>query len=78
MHIGGKMAFLAYRRTPHEIALSHTETPRDLEGRGLGSKVVRTALEFAREHALKVVPLCPFVVWFIREHQEYADLVRPS
>jgi hypothetical protein len=22
-----------------------------------------------------VVPLCPFVAWYIQKHQEYADLV---
>jgi uncharacterized protein len=76
LRIGGQMAFLAYRRTPHEIFLTHAETPREMEGLGLGSKVVRAALEFAREHNLKVVPQCPFVAWYIRQHQEFADLVR--
>jgi predicted GNAT family acetyltransferase len=33
-------------------------------------------LEFAQEHGLKVVPLCPFVAWYIRQHKEYAGLVR--
>jgi uncharacterized protein len=76
LHIGGRMAFLAYRRTPHDITLTHAETPRELEGQGLGSKVVRAALEFAREHGLKGVPVCPFVAWYIGRHQEYADLIR--
>jgi uncharacterized protein len=76
LHIGGRIAFLTYRRTPHEIALTHAETPGELEGQGLGSMVVRAALEFAREHSLKVVPVCPFVAWYIGQHQEYADLVR--
>src|SRR5580692_12927907 len=78
LHVGGKIAFLDYRRTAHEIALTHAETPRELEGRGLGSRVVKAALEFARKHDLKVVPLCPFVAWYIRQHQEYEDLVRPG
>ena len=76
VHVGGQIAFLTYRRKPHEIALTHAETPREIEGQGLGSKVVRAALEFAREHDLKVVPLCPFVAWYIRKHPEYEDLVR--
>lgn len=75
LHIGAQIAFLTYRRTQREITLTHAETPREMEGRGVGSKVVRAALEFAREHGLKVVPACPFVAWYIRQHQEYADLV---
>jgi predicted GNAT family acetyltransferase len=76
MQIGGQMVFLDYRRTPHEITLTHTETPAELEGQGLGSKIVRAALEFAREQGLKVVPQCSFVAWYIRHHDEYRDLVR--
>ncbi len=76
LHVGEQMAVLSYQRTPHEIALTHAETPRELQGRGLASKVVRAALEFAREQGLKVVPRCPFVAWYIGQHQEYADLVR--
>ena len=76
LHIGGRMAFLAYRRTPHEIALTHAETPRELEGQRLGTKVVRAALEFARERNLKVVPVCPFVAWYFGQHRGYADLVQ--
>jgi len=78
LQAGGKMAFLTYRRAAREIALLHAETPEEMEGRGLGSKVARAALEFAREHGLKVVPQCPFVAWYIREHPEYADLVGDS
>jgi len=78
LHVGGQITFLVYRRTPHEITLTHAETPREMEGRGLGSKVVRAALDFAREQDLKVVPRCPFVAWYIQQHQEYADLVRPD
>lgn len=42
---------------------------------GIASAVVRAALEFSRAHALKVVPVCPFVAWYIREHPEYESLV---
>jgi predicted GNAT family acetyltransferase len=76
--VAGKTALLTYKRTPREIVFSHAEVPAELEGHGLGSKVVRTSLEFARQHGLKVVPLCPFVVWYIQQHQEYAELVSPE
>lgn len=74
-HVDGKTAFLDYRRRPGEITLTHAETPPELEGRGIGSAVVRAALEFAREQKLKVVPQCPFTAWYIQQHREYLDLV---
>jgi predicted GNAT family acetyltransferase len=78
LRTGGKIAFLSYRRGPHEIVFSHTSVPVEMERRGIGSKVVRAGLEFAREHGLSVIPQCHFVAWYIREHPEYADLVRPD
>lgn len=74
--VAGKIAFLDYRRTSAEIMLTHAETPAELEGRGIASEITRTALEFARAHGLTVVPLCPFVSWYVRQHPEFADLVK--
>ena len=76
--LAGRTAVLTYKRTAQEVVLYHTEVPTELEGHGIGSKVVRTGLEFARQHGLKVVPLCPFVVWYIQQHQEYVELVSPD
>jgi len=76
--VAGKTALLTYKRTGREIVFSHTEVPAELEGRGLGSKLVRVGLDFARQHGLRVVPVCPFVAWYIQQHQEYVDLVPQS
>lgn len=56
----------------------HTEIDPEYGGRGLGSIVVRAALEATRDDGLKVVPLCPFVAKYIERHPEFADLaVKP-
>ncbi len=75
-HFEGKTAFLEYRRTSHELTLIHTEVPAAMAGHGIGGKLARAALEFARKQNLKVIPHCPFVIDYIKRHQEYADLVR--
>ena len=49
--------------------------PIELEGKGLASLIVRTALDYARAQKLKVMPLCPFTAGFILKHPEYQDLV---
>lgn len=43
--------------------------------RGLGTEIVRGAVDDLRARGLKVVPVCPLVAAFIRRHPEYADLV---
>lgn len=75
---GGEMAFLAYRRMPGKLVLVHTEVPTEFAGHGIGSKLVRAGIEFARELGLMVVPLCPFATDYIRRHQEYVGLVHPD
>jgi len=47
----------------------------ELEGRGIGGRIVKTGLDYARAEGLKVVPQCSFVRGYIERHQEYADLV---
>ena len=65
----------AYRRRNGRLALIHTEVDEALEGRGLGSRLVATALDDARREGLEVVPLCPFVARFIDRNPEYQDLL---
>ena len=77
-YIGGKTAFLVYRRMPGKLVLVHTEVPTAFAGQGIGSKLVRTGIEYAREQGLTVVPLCAFATDYLRRHQEYADLVHPD
>ena len=56
-----------YREVQGGLALVHTEVePR---GQGLGTILVRDALEDMRERGLEVVPVCPFVVDYVRRSQ---------
>ncbi len=73
--VDGLRALLLYRLLPDRIVLSHTEVPAPLEGRGLAAKLTSVALDFARTHHLRVVPLCPYVVDFLRKYSKYQDLL---
>lgn len=73
--VDGKLAFLQYNESDGRMVLTHTEVPPELEGQGLGSKLVKAALEYARSEQLKVAPQCPFAAGYIRKHQEYASIV---
>jgi predicted GNAT family acetyltransferase len=76
--VGEPSAFLRFHETPGRITLVHTEVPESLEGRGLGSALVRAALEYARSAGLRVDPKCPFARTYLARHAEYADLVDPE
>jgi hypothetical protein len=73
--LDGKLAMIEYMITGKNITFTHTETPTELEGRGIASAMARVALEYARDQQLKVIPLCPFVAGYIRNHPEYQPLV---
>jgi predicted GNAT family acetyltransferase len=70
----GHVAFSNYRRDGGILTVLHTEVPAALNGRGIGSALVRGVLDLARAQGLKVRPLCPFVAAYIAKHPEYADL----
>ncbi len=57
------------------IAITHTFVDPALNGQGLGSRLVRFALDDIRALGRQVVPACPFVGVFVQRHPEYADLV---
>ena len=74
--VDGERAGLAgYRTAPGRITFTHTEIDDAFEGRGLGSTLVRAALDTARERGLAVRPECPFVRSYIARHPDYVDLV---
>jgi uncharacterized protein len=75
LDVDGEQAVAYYRRTPGVITFTHTEVPQALSGRGIGSKLVRGALEAARAQGLKVESRCPFVSAFLGKHPEYNDLI---
>ena len=73
--VDGHIAFANYRNLDGVIAITHTEVPRELRERGIGSRLVLAMLQQIRAQNLKVRPLCSFARFVIAQHPEYADLV---
>jgi predicted GNAT family acetyltransferase/uncharacterized Fe-S cluster protein YjdI len=42
------------------LIINHTGVEESFSGRGLGKQLVMKAVEYARNNALKILPLCPF------------------
>jgi predicted GNAT family acetyltransferase len=75
LEVEGQVAFANYRRDNSVFNIVHTEVPRELNGKGYGSDLVRGTLDLIRSRGQKMRPMCGFVRFFIRENPEYADLV---
>ena len=74
--LDGKPAgFAEYRLKDSRVIFTHTEVDSAFEGHGIGSTLVRYALDDVRERGLHAVPLCPFIAAYIEQHPEYQDLV---
>lgn len=68
--VGGAYYVLARSR----VVFTHTEVDPRYEGRGVGSALVRGALDDVRRQGKVVIAQCPFIAGYIRRHPEYADL----
>ena len=64
-----------YQRRGDQVVFTHTEVDSDAEHSGLGSTLVRAALDDVRSTGGTVVPMCSFVRGWIERHPEYQDLV---
>jgi len=71
MLVGDAVAFIDYRREGNIVALTHAEVPAALNGRGIGSALVRGTLEQIKAAGEQVRPLCSFVVAYMERHPEY-------
>ena len=75
---GEQSGYAEYELADGAITFTHTLTDPARRGRGIAARLVRHALDEAREADRFVVPQCWYVAQFIDKHDEYADLLRSS
>ena len=76
LEVDGYLAAAYYERSGNVITFRHTEVPAELGGKGVGSSLVRGALDQVRTEGLQVVAQCPFVNAWVGKHPAYADLLQ--
>jgi predicted GNAT family acetyltransferase len=75
-HQGGELVgVLEYAVKRGRLALIHTEVSPAHEGRGVGSSLVRFALDDARRRELRVIAICPYVQDYLTRHPEDDDII---
>ena len=75
MEVDSETAFIAYEEKDKKMYLIHTETPPELEGKGVASALVEKTLNYLEQHHLQLVPVCPFVQSYVQRHPEWNRLV---
>lgn len=65
-----------YRQAPRNLrSFMSTEVDSAYRGQGLGSQLIKAALESTRDSGLGVLPFCPAFQSYIAKHPEYLELV---
>jgi predicted GNAT family acetyltransferase len=72
--LDGASGYIDYRRSGSTLFLNHAEVPAALAGHGVGTRLVRGALDLIRSRGERMVPVCPFIRVFVRRHPAYAEL----
>lgn len=70
----GELTFLV--KDEEQMIINHTGVNPELRGQGLAEKLVLKAIDYAREHHLKVLPFCSYVSVYIGKHPEVQDVVK--
>lgn len=76
--VDGGVAFVEYIIDGDEITFTHTEVPKEAEGKGAAGKLVAEAMAFARAEKLRVIPQCAYVASWLQRHPEYDDVLHPE
>lgn len=58
-----------------QFIIDHTEVSPNHNGQGIGKEMVYSAVKFARERGVKIIPLCPFANATFKKNEEIRDVL---
>ena len=76
--VEGSIAFIDYKETHSQIALIHTEVPKEIGGKGVAAALVEKTMNYLEKHHNSVLPFCPYVFAYIKKHPEWKRIVDKS
>jgi len=74
--IDGQLSKLDYMINGDTIVMTHVGVNPAHRGNGVAAKITQTALEYAKEKSLRVIPMCSYVGAYIRRNKQYMELTR--
>ena len=71
-----KKAHMTYSMAGSDkMIIDHTEVADELRGQGVGEKLVKRSVKYAREHDIKILPLCAFANAVFKKTDSYKDVL---
>jgi predicted GNAT family acetyltransferase len=78
LDIYGHLAVIVFSKHADVITLEHTEVEPELEGKGAATAIIEKTLDYIEQHGFRLVPLCPFVVAYLKRHPEWKRILHPA
>ena len=72
---GKRLAEMTYTVAGSRVIIDHTQVDDSLRGKGIGAKLVRAAVEWARQENAKLMPLCPYAKSVFDKTPDYSDVL---
>ena len=73
---GNILAEMVYSMaSPTKMIIEHTEVSDELKGKNVGFQLVKTAVDYARQNHIKIIPLCPFAKSVFDRKEELRDVL---
>jgi len=60
----------------NDIVIEHTIVSETLKGQGIGVKLVKKVVDYAREKNKKIIPHCPYAKKVLEATKEYEDVLK--
>ncbi|RYY62860.1 MAG: N-acetyltransferase [Chitinophagaceae bacterium] len=61
--------------SPDKMVIEHTEVDDSLQGKKVGYQLVHRGVEYAREHGMKIVPMCSFARAVFNKTSDFNDVL---
>ena len=74
--VEGYFSKLDYIQDGKNFVITHVGVHPELRGQGVAGKIVEAGLDYARKNSLRVIPMCSYAAYYIRNHPEYIDLMK--
>lgn len=73
---GAMLAEMVYTKPSEDkMIIEHTEVDDSLAGKGVGKQLLNAAVDYARRHNMKIIPLCPFAKSVFDKVAEIRDVL---
>ena len=72
---GERVAEMVISVSSGNLTVFHTEVNEKLKGKGVSTQLLNAMVDYARQHNLKVIPLCAYVSAQFKRHPDlYQDI----